>query len=341
MPAWPITQRDRRAKTGSPALDRAVARGGHEQGGGERQTSRDVERRGEAAHMGVDEILEDGLYRSIALCLRGRAREPDPGLEDELLDRLGLLGRGVDAPAREAIEQVVAVDATTPSAVPLLTLERHSRRSRSRSASSGPRRSPGAPGRRSSTTSSEPWRPASSPLRRPPPRRERCGAGQTGLPHTAAEDHECRQRQDVRRQEPLGLVDRAADVVHGARSGQWNGRLVHEDHAGRDGHRRQGDPHGARHPRLGGTPPRSGHPTNGPPGAWSRWPVLSRRAQRSEFATSSRRSMASCMPASIPELMWPSRSSWFECCTRISSVVRPSSSVSMRVLSASASGKPS
>ena len=83
-------------------------------------------------------------------------------------------------------------------------------------------------------------------------------------------------------------------------------------------------------PRLVGSP--------GP-----RVPVIPRcgAAQRSETATCSSRSMASCMPGSMPELMWPSRCSLLECCTRTSSVVRPSTSVSVRVFSASPSGKPS
>ena len=43
----------------------------------------------------------------------------------------------------------------------------------------------------------------------------------------------------------------------------------------------------------------------------------------------------------MPELMWASRFSWLECCTRIESVVRPSTSVNVVVSRAGASGMPS
>ena len=65
------------------------------------------------------------------------------------------------------------------------------------------------------------------------------------------------------------------------------------------------------------------------------------RVQRSEAATSSRRSIASCMPASMPDSMCASRCALLACCTRISRVVRPSASMNVAVLTASASGIPS
>ena len=65
-------------------------------------------------------------------------------------------------------------------------------------------------------------------------------------------------------------------------------------------------------------------------------------AQRSETATCSRRSIASCMPASIPESMIASRTSLLGHCTRIVRVVRPSASVNVSVFRVpSPSGTPS
>ena len=66
------------------------------------------------------------------------------------------------------------------------------------------------------------------------------------------------------------------------------------------------------------------------------------RRQRSEPATSSRRSIASCMPASMPESMIASRTSLLGHSTRIVRVVRPSASTNETVFSApSLSGTPS
>lgn len=79
----------------------------------------------------------------------------------------------------------------------------------------------------------------------------------------------------------------------------------------------------------------------GPAGAGSRWSAISRRAHRSETATSSSRSSASCRPASMPEATCASRCCLLECCTRTESVVRPCSSERVSVLSASPSGMPS
>jgi hypothetical protein len=66
-------------------------------------------------------------------------------------------------------------------------------------------------------------------------------------------------------------------------------------------------------------------------------------AQRSEIAACSRRSRASCSPASIPESMIASRDTLFFACTRSVSVVRPSASVNVAVLTvvASSSDTPS
>ena len=66
--------------------------------------------------------------------------------------------------------------------------------------------------------------------------------------------------------------------------------------------------------------------------------AFSERVQRSEFATCSRRSIATCMPDSIPEAICASRCSLHVCWTRIESVVRPSTSVSVSVSRAAASG---
>jgi sec-independent protein translocase protein TatC len=65
---------------------------------------------------------------------------------------------------------------------------------------------------------------------------------------------------------------------------------------------------------------------------------LRRRPQRSEIATCSRRSRASCRPSSIPDSMCASRCSLLWCCTRMVRVVRPSTSARLIVFSASASG---
>lgn len=64
-------------------------------------------------------------------------------------------------------------------------------------------------------------------------------------------------------------------------------------------------------------------------------------AQRSESATCSRWSIASCKPPFMPELMCASRCCWFACYTRIVRVVRPSLSLKVMVFTASASGMPS
>ena len=78
-----------------------------------------------------------------------------------------------------------------------------------------------------------------------------------------------------------------------------------------------------------------GHPPGGDSG---REPPFPATAQRSETATCSRRSIASCMPASIPESMCASRPSLVGCSTRTVRIVRPSTSVSVRVFSAAALG---
>jgi D-alanyl-D-alanine carboxypeptidase len=83
---------------------------------------------------------------------------------------------------------------------------------------------------------------------------------------------------------------------------------------------------------------RSIDPRIGPPGAMSRWSVLCRSGQRREIATSSRRSIASCIPASIPDSMIASRTSLFGACTRTVRVVRPSASVSVIVFRVPPSG---
>src|SRR5918994_608761 len=65
------------------------------------------------------------------------------------------------------------------------------------------------------------------------------------------------------------------------------------------------------------------------------------RVQRSAFATLSSRSIASRIPASIPEPMCASRASLLACCTSKVRVVRPSASANVTVFTASTSGMPS
>ena len=76
-------------------------------------------------------------------------------------------------------------------------------------------------------------------------------------------------------------------------------------------------------------------------GTASRRPAPRFGPQRSEAATSSSRSIASCMPISIPVSRIASRTSLLGSCMRIVRVVRPSSSANVTVFRASPSGAPS